>query len=74
MERKPVVCPKCGKTAIFHLGGCGATYEIKCRNNKCEAIITIYSAGQTAIQKELTFGQYERLVKSNRGIDATKII
>ena len=74
MNRKPVVCPRCGKTALFHIGGCGATYEIKCRNNRCDSIITIYSAGQTAIQKELTFSQYEYLVKSNRGIDITKTV
>ena len=74
MERRPVICPWCKKVALFHLGGCNAVYEAKCRNNKCGAIITIYSAGQTAIQKDLTFAQYESMVKGNRGIDTTKIV
>lgn len=69
-----VKCPKCGKTLIFHIEGSGASYELKCYNDKCRAIIKIYSAGRTAVQKDLTFKQLENIVKNNKGIDITKII
>jgi transcription elongation factor Elf1 len=49
MERKPVTCPECGKTLIFHLDGEESKYELKCHNNRCGATIEIFSAGRTAV-------------------------
>ncbi len=81
MEYKPIKCPACGKTLIFHVDGCNATYSITCVNNKCNARVIIYSAGQTAIQEgvksikdNLTFKQLENMVAKNKGIDLDKII
>ena len=75
MQTTPVKCPGCGKTIIFYGSGCDAVYELKCHNNKCGCIVRIYSAGKTAVISEnLSFGQYEHLVKSNRGIDITKVV
>jgi phage FluMu protein Com len=67
-----VFCPKCNKTLIHYVNGHGI-YDLKCNNNKCGTIVRIYSAGKTVIMKDLTFGQLEYLVRSNKGNDTTQI-
>jgi ribosomal protein S27E len=68
MAHRPIKCPNCKiKTLIFYTGGCDANYEIKCHNNKCGAIIRIYSAGRTAICREDDgrFDAFDKMMRSN---------
>ena len=64
-------CPNCDKVLTEYVNGF-AEYRQKCHN--CKETIRIYSAGQTAICKEvLTTIEISIMMRHNKYVDSTKI-